>query len=315
MDGTDANETTAGSSERVLAGDEIEVNVLERFDAAAGEHPEAVVVDDEGSVWVTLHAASMVYVRHPDGDTERIVLPGSPLDGSTRVNGIALFDASIFVAVRSEADALAGVWRLEGGTMHRVAPLPAGSGINGLAAAETLGRLFVTDDGGRVFVVDPVEGTSAVWGDDAVLRPTGSTEGGSFGANGIAVTSDAVVVSVPATQSLWRLPILADGRMGVPEPFMADAGLDVVDDFDFDESGRRWLGAQFSEQRMTLVDVATLRQTTLATAENGLDQPTSAAFATDDSRTAYLTNGAFGSATGVPHPSLMKIRWGDEVEP
>jgi len=71
----------------------------------------------------------------------------------------------------------------------------------------------------------------------------------------------------------------------------------------------------FSEQRMTLVDVATLRQTTLVTTENGLDQPTSAAFANDGSRTAYLTNGAFGSATGVPHPSLMKIRWGDEVEP
>lgn len=288
--------------------DSVSVEILETFDAVVGEHPEAVVVADSGAVWVTLHAAAQVYVRSADGTTERRTLPGAPRDGTTRVNGIALLDGEGYIAVRSDDPGLAGVWSLDEVAMQRVAELPAGAGINGMAADPDGNRLYVTDDQGQIFSVDPFTGDTEVWAHGEPLRPTGTMGAAAFGVNGIAIRDGALYVSVPATQSLWRIPILDDQSAGQPEPYLAQFDLGVTDDFDLDDAGR-FVGAQFSDQELVLVDPDTARVRVLATAADGLDQPTAAAFAPDGSATAFLTNGAFFSPSGTPNATLMKVTW------
>ncbi len=287
----------------------VRVEVIERFDAGAREHPEAVAVDAGGRVFVTLHGAAAVYVRDVDGRAERVPLPGAPPDGTTRVNGVALLGPAPFFAVRSADAELAGVWQLAAQALRRVAALPARARLNGMAAEPARNRLFVTDDGGRIFAVDPIAGAAEVWAQGPLFEPTAEGEGfeAAYGANGIAVDSGAVYVSVPARRELWRLPILPDGSAGAPESFLAGAGLGALDDFDLDERGGRFVGANISDEQVILVPLGAAAKLVLATAEDGLAQPTAAAFAPGHSSTVYVTNGAFWSAGGVLRPSLMKV--------
>jgi sugar lactone lactonase YvrE len=294
-----------------LASD-VRVRLLERFDASASEHAEAVVVDARGRVFVSLHAAAALYVREPDGSSARVPLPDGPFDGATRANGLALLDETPYLAVRSDRASHAGVWRLRDGALQRVAALPTTARINGMAADPERGRLLVTDDSGRILAVDPIAGRHRVWSDAAILAPTApehAMSDASYGANGIAVDSGAVYVSVPATASLWRLPIRADGSMGEAEALLSELALGATDDFDLHPRTAQLVAAQLSEHEVVLIELTSARKLVLANAQDGLNQPTAAVFAPGENGVAYVTSGAFYAERDAPGSTLMKLSW------
>lgn len=284
--------------------------ILESFDPDAFEHAEAVLVGSGGRIYVTLHLADTVYARDPAGTATRIPLPGAVPGTGTAITGIARLADEIYVAVASANAVLAGVWQLEGDTLRRVAPLPAEAGINGLTADAARDRLLVTDSrAGTILVVSPRTGEVTTWAAGNYLEPTGEGYGGAFGVNGIKVAGDAVYVSVPARETRWRIPVLASGLAGTPAPFLAIQGLGATDDFDLDLAGTVWLGAQFADQEAVLVTLDGGSRAVLATADDGLDQPTAVAIDEQEPGTAYVTSGGFGGGAPARHPNLMRVRW------
>jgi len=281
------------------------VDVLATFDAAEGEHPEAVLVDPDGAVWVSLHRSMRLWRRDATGTLTVSQLPGAD-DDTTRLNGLAWLGGIPWGLVRSDDARHAGLWDLRD-SARRVVPLDAGAELNGLAADSRRERLYATDDDGRILVIDPFEETAEVWSSHPDLAPRNdrSYGAGTYGANGIAVTADAVWVSNPATASILALAIREDGTAGVPEPRLVDAEVGEIDDFDLDARGR-WIGAALGDDALRLVDDGVVRE--LATRANDLDQPTAVAFDPRDEQTAYLANGAFWRV-GRRRPSVMRVTW------
>ena len=286
----------------VVAKPTTTVRTLATF-ADPDEHPESVAIGRDGTVHVALHAAAAVWHRRPSGRTTVTALPRSARPGAvTRANGIAVAPSGVVsVAVLSTDAAIAGVWEgRPGRPFRRLAALPVTASPNGMSR-DRRGNLYIADDAlGVIWRVPAGRRTAAAWLRHPLLdRAPGGTP---YGANGTEIHGDDLWIGNPSQTLLVAVPIGRDGHPGTPVvrrqgPLFAD-----VDDFDIDHDG------SIVVARISAQTVERLRPdgstTVLATAADGLSQPTAVAIGR---RAVYVTNAAFYRPPGAAPASVQAI--------
>ncbi|MEU1012342.1 hypothetical protein [Streptomyces sp. NPDC005890] len=285
-----------------------DARVLAHFDLAAGQTPENIVVDRDGSADLTFAFARQVAHVTPDGHIgiratlPAVVHPATPLLHSAAVTGIArAHDGTLYVGYATGTDAT-GIWRLspDGGAPQRIAALPADGLPNGLALDERRGVLYAADSvRGTIWRVPQTGGTATAWATGRALAPLPAPPAHGFGANGIKVRRDSVWVSNSDRGTLLRIPVGPDGSAG-PVETRAD-GLTGIDDFSFPGYGKSVLAALNSAGKVVLIQPdGTV--TDVLTARDGLSNPTSVAAR---GRTVYVPSAAF---TTRRDPNLLLAR-------
>lgn len=286
------------------------VQTLFTFDFAAGETPENIAIDRDGTIYVSLAFASTICRIAPDGTQTRVAVP----TGGGIVVGVAIdhhHDGDLAVAVRSSDAGAAGIWRIaragfgSGGSVARLAALPADSFANGMTY-DHRGNLFIADSAlGRVWRIASGATSATVWSADPLLQPTGATFQ-NFplpGANGVKFWLNALYVSNTSTSTIVRIPVLPDGSAGKAAIRFADV---QADDFAFDVFGTLYIASNPLNLLLRVTDAGTV--TTLATkAKDGLDNPSAVAFGTQglDHLAIYITNAAYFSQ--APRPSVQRL--------
>ncbi|MEU6592420.1 hypothetical protein ABZ923_24865 [Streptomyces sp. NPDC046881] len=285
-----------------------DARVLAHFDLAAGQTPENIALDRDGSADVTFAFARQVAHVTPEGRTRvratlpAVAHPATPLVHRAAVTGIArAHDGTLYVGYATGTDAT-GIWRLapDGGAPRRIAALPADGLPNGLALDERRGVLYAADSvRGTIWRVPQAGGTATAWATGRALAPLPGPPAHGLGANGIKVRRDSVWVSNSDRGTLLRIPVGPDGSPG-PVETRADA-LPGIDDFGFPGYGRSVLAALNSGSKVVLIRPdGTV--TDVLTARDGLSNPTSVAVR---GRTVYVPNSAL---TTRRDPNLLLSR-------
>jgi hypothetical protein len=216
-----------------------DVRTAATFDFAAGEIPENITANPDGSVTLSMLGSCAVCERthgpelmriSPSGERSVLVTGqvGEAISGNARGS-----DGTVYYALWAPGNAARnGVYRLLGdGTPQRVAALPADSGPNGLAVDPATGTLYVADSLKGIVWSVPVSGGSATpWLTDAALAPV-PTEALPIGANGLRFHNGALWISNFNKGTLLRVPITP---AGAPGPIRQVAGgLPNIDDLSF----------------------------------------------------------------------------------
>ncbi len=281
------------------------VKTLVSFDRTAGQTPESVAIAGDGTIYVSLAFASQIRRITPTGSQATLVMPTA---GGITV-GIAIdthHDNDLIVAVRSADPAAAGIWRVPRIGFNRpmrIAALPTDSFPNGVTF-DAHGNLYIADsDLGRIWRLARGGSQATVWAQGALLAPTGDSFQGFRlpGANGLKIRGRTLCVSNTARQEILAVPIQRDDRAG---PMAIRFSGVQADDFAFAANGDLYV-TENPLSRLIRITPSDAR-TTVATAADGLDNPSDVAFdpRPDRRRNLLITNSAyFGS-----HPSLQQIR-------
>ena len=172
--------------------------ITAHFDLAAGQTPENIVVEPNGSTDVTLVGSRQVAHVDVHGKTTILATMPLPADGgvNTPITGAApptgiarTADGTLFIAYAAGESRSTGLWQVRpGGKPHRIAALPASSFPNGIALDEAAKNIYIADSAlGTVWKVPLDGGTARAWATDPALNRT------SFaGANGLKVHRGAV---------------------------------------------------------------------------------------------------------------------------
>lgn len=260
------------------------------LDQAAGQQPENIALEPDGSADVTFAFTGQVARVDPAGRVTVLGQVPVPADGDVPNNHSKIFlggivrapGGTLYFTVSTGTAGGTGVYRLRPGVPPvRVAALPAEDFLNGMAADWSRGRLYVADSAHPAIWSVPVRGGApAVWATGPVFAPTGG-----FGANGVKVHGGAVLVSNIGSGTLVRVPVGPGGRSGTPR--VVARGLGPVDDFAF--RGRTVIAAVNQDDRVVAIgrDGTII---TLLTAADGLDDPTSVAVR---GHTVYVADGAY----------------------
>jgi hypothetical protein len=171
------------------------------------------------------------------------------------------------------------------------------------------GNLYVADDAlGVIWRVPDRRAPGAnsgrtparVWLRHPLLeRAPGGTP---YGANGTEIHGGSLWVSNPSQTALVEVPIAGDGRPGRPRVRLRGPLLADVDDFDV-EPGGVVVAARISTQTVERIRPDGTA-TVLATAADGLSQPTAVA-ADPTGRLLYVTNAAFYRPPGAAPASVQ----------
>ncbi|GAA2228826.1 hypothetical protein [Streptomyces nogalater] len=284
-----------------------DARVVTRFDPAAGQRPENIALEPDGSADLTFAFARTVARVAPDGtrttraELPAVARPDTPLVRGAVVTGIArAHDGTLYVNYATGTRAT-GVWRISpGGAPVQIAALPSDGFPNGLALDGHRGVLYAADSArGTVWRVPASGGRVTAWSRRTELRPSRT---GAFGANGIKLHRGAVWVSNTSRGTLLRFPVGEDGSAGAPE--IRARGLDGIDDFAFPGSGRTVLAALNGSDRVVLVR-RDGSHTAVLTEADGLAGPTSVAVR---GRTVYVPSAAYRTQRD-PNLLLARLRY------
>jgi hypothetical protein len=266
------------------------------FDLAKGQMPENIALSPRGTAYVTFAAARQVAAVTPGGTVHILATMAAPADGgkNTPVLKFALTTGIVraddgtlyFLYASGDADST-GLYRLRpGGTAQRIAALPATGLPNGLALDTRTATFYITDSVlGTISTVPVRGGTARVWSSAPELASAGF-----LGANGIKVRHGAVWATNLDKGTLLRIPM----RYGTSGPVQVKASnLVGIDDIAFAGDGDdRVLAALNGPNTVVSIDAAG-RATTLLTAADGLQNPTSIAVRGNTASipsAAYTTN-------------------------
>lgn len=212
-----ASAWTGGSYSGSIVTD---VRTAARFDFAAGEIPENITANPDGSVTLSMLGSCAVCQRTHGPELMRISASGERTVLVTGQVGEAISgnargsDGTVYYALWAPGNAdRNGVYKLlADGTPQRVAALPADSGPNGLAVDAAGRTLYIADSlKGTIWSV-PVSGGSATpWLTDAALAPV-PTEALPIGANGLRFHNGALWISNFNKGTLLRVPITPPAR-------------------------------------------------------------------------------------------------------
>ncbi|MFF4499100.1 hypothetical protein [Streptomyces sp. NPDC001401] len=296
--------TTAAVALAVLAtapasADELTVSqprIVAHFDLAAGQSPENITVEPDGSADLTFASARQVAHVTRDGKTSiRATLPDEPNPNTPVLKAATVFgiarahDGTLYVDYAT-GTGKTGIWRIapDGGAPRQIAQLPTTALPNGLALDERHGVLYAADSAqGIVWRVPQAGGTPTVWAKDTALDPVPVT-GAGFGANGVKVHGGAVWVSNSDRGTLLRIPVRPNGSAGAVET--RATGLDHIDDFTFAEPyGDTVLAALIGDSEVVEVRPDGTHSVVL-TQGDGLSNPTSLAVC---GSTVYVNSAAY----------------------
>ncbi|MFJ8026773.1 SMP-30/gluconolactonase/LRE family protein [Streptomyces sp. NPDC096311] len=211
-----------------------QVKTAAAFDFAAGDSPENITVNPDGSLTLSMlgisagKAPELVRISEPG---QRTVLvtghAGDAITGNTRDH-----DGTVYYNVLSSDASRSGVWKLApGGIPERVAALPVGTFPNGLAIDPSGHTLYVADSyKGTVWSAPASGGPATAWLTGAALAPDTSSAR-PLGANGLRFHNGALWVSNLSKGTLLRVPVNADGTAG--RIHVVTTGVVGIDDFNF----------------------------------------------------------------------------------
>ncbi|WP_369144705.1 hypothetical protein [Streptomyces sp. R44] len=282
--------------------------VVAHFDFDAGETPENIAVEPDGSAVLTFAFAHKVVRvgKNGSGPTDLAVLPtvtdptGSILTGIARAH-----DGTLYVNYVTGTEEENGIWRIrpDGSAPQRVVKVPVDGFPNGLALDEKCDTLYAADSALGVVWSAPVpdgnvQVEATVWATGAALQPSDEIP---YGANGLKVHHGAVWVSNSAQSTLLRIPIRHNRTAG---PIQTRAtGITGIDDFAFTGHGDTVLAARVTADKLELVRPDGTHKTVL-TGADGLDGPTSVAVR---AKTVYVPSAAYFTTTD-PDPNLLLAR-------
>ncbi|GLW35183.1 hypothetical protein Areg01_81190 [Actinoplanes regularis] len=263
------------------------------FDLAKGEMPENIALSPGGTAYVTFAGARQVASIDRHGQVHALATLAAPADGGVNTPALKFAlttgivrqpDGTLYFLYASGDAASTGLYRLRrGGSPQRVAALPANGLPNGLAFDEHRNTFYITDSVlGTISTVEQGSSRVTVWSSAPELASTGF-----LGANGIKVRDGAVWATNLDQGTLLRIPV----RHGKPGKVEVRArGLTGIDDFSFAGKGTGHVIAGVVGQNTVVSIDAAGRVTTLLTAADGLQNPTSVAVR---GNTAYVTSAAY----------------------
>jgi hypothetical protein len=299
--------------------------VLYEFDPANpaenywGQLPENVTVDEAGNKYVSVSSQGQIWKFSPDNE-----LPEDPAENpyaQFAVSGAFLVgtvgvevdsEGTVYTCFASDLDDIGGsdvngVWRVdEGDGPELVAELPPDD-YEGLTFPNDLvvydDFLLVTDSfRGVVYRVWP-GGEAEVWASGPLLSP--AEEGGSIGADGIAVGRDGTVYVTNLDKGyVVEIPVEDDGSAGTPALFVDDDLLVGSDAIAFDVRHNLYVAVNGQNAIRRVSPRGDIE--TLATGGD-LDAPAGVAFGTtpEQRETLFITNLALPSSG--PGPSFMRL--------
>ncbi|GAA2743393.1 hypothetical protein [Kitasatospora cinereorecta] len=277
--------------------------ILVHFDLAAGQMPENIAMEPDGSADLTLIRSRQVVRVSPSGEVRQLAQmpepadPATPVIGFAAVTGIArAHDGTLYFHFATGTDAT-GVYRLApGGTPELLAALPPDSFPNGLALDEHRKALFSADSVHGVVRRIPLQGGPVTtWASGPELAPSGF-----IGVNGVRMHKDSVWVTNTDAGTLLRIPFCPDGTAGPIETRARD--LTGIDDFGFTDPGGDTVLAALDTPNQVAYVRPDGTHTIVLTGADGLSNPTSVAVLGD---TVHVTSAAF--ATTDPNLLLATL--------
>jgi hypothetical protein len=267
--------------------------ILIHYDLAAGEQPENVVVEPNGSLDVVLSRAAKVERVTSHGQRRVLASLPVPADGgvNTPVLGYSLAtglvrtaDGTLYIGYAAGHDDLTGIWRVRpGGTPKRIVALGVDSFPNGMALDNKTRKLYFADSTrATVWRVALSGGTPEKW-----LTGPELERADLLGVNGLKLHKGAVWVSNSDQNTLLRAPIRRNGDAGAVET--KAAGLTFLDDFEFVGQSDTIVGALNLANEVVLIRPDG-SHTTVLTGDDGLQGPTSVAIR---HRKLYVLSAAF----------------------
>ena len=244
-----------------------------------GSFAENIAIDGAGAIYVTLHTDKAIARVDP---ATGAVTPFAQFQ--TPVAGLAFgTDGALIVSGGTPGQVPGVIWRVSPtGEVSHVAELPDAAFLNGVTP---LGSGFLVADsiGGRIYIVDPVDGSVGIWLADPRLAPTDGS--GTPGANGIKLFGGHAYVSVTGSDALYRTPV-TDGTAG---PLSVYAERLRADDFAIDSTGALYIATHPARSLLRLAPDG--RRTTLAGADQGMLGATAVAFGRTpaDRHAVYVT--------------------------
>jgi hypothetical protein len=247
------------------------------FDPAAGQLPENLVVDPDGSANVVFARSHQIAKISRDGRTHVLATVPDPTDGGINTPSIGFAiatglvkapDGTFYVGYAAGSDDLTGIWRVRpGGTPKRVVAMSADSFPNGLGLDGKSGQLYIADSAlGTIWRAPVGGGRPSAWSTAPELAKTSL-----FGVNGLKLHNGAVWASNLDTGSLVRIPIGRGGRAGHAET--RSTGAPGIDDFAFPGQGDSVYAANNGTNQVVLIRPNGTQSVVLTTAD-GLEGPT-----------------------------------------
>ncbi|MER7181695.1 hypothetical protein ABT404_19795, partial [Streptomyces hyaluromycini] len=216
-----------------------DVRTVAKFDFAAGEIPENITVDPDGSVTLSLLGSCAVCERTHGPELMRISASGQRTVLATGQVGEAISgntrgsDGTVYYSVWAPGNAARnGVYKLlADGAPQRIAALPADAGPNGLAVDPAGRTLYIADSlKGIIWSVPAAGGPATPWLTDAALAPV-PTEALPIGANGLRFHNGALWISNFNKGTLLRVAVTGTGTAGPIH--LVTGGLPNIDDLSF----------------------------------------------------------------------------------
>ncbi|MBT2493860.1 hypothetical protein J7E96_36285 [Streptomyces sp. ISL-96] len=287
--------------------------VVEHFDFEAGQTPESIALEPDGSANVSFAFARQVARLSPHHEPRilatlpAVANPATPIVGVAVTLGLArAHDGTLYVNYATGTK-LTGVWRVnpKHGTVKQIACLPKNGLPNGLGLDEKRGVLYSADSiNGTVWRVPtkahPTRGCvkPKAWATGSKLQPLPPPAAG-VGANGLQLRNGAVWVSNTDKGTLLRIPVKPNGSAGPIET--RATGLTGIDDFAFafPRHDDTVLAALIASSEVAVVRPNGTHSIAL-TAEDGLSNPTSVAVR---GKTVYVPSASY--FTTPPNPNLL----------
>lgn len=295
-----------------------QVQTFVAFDPAAGEFPEGVAVGKTGSLYASLTVRDEIRRIDPDGTQTVLALftrGTSPAGLALHPSGVVYAAGSAFDPQTGQTDpALRGVYRVErDGTTARLPGTGAITFPNDLTL-DPQGTVYTTDTiDGAVWHV-PRHGSAHLWLRHRLLEGNGAMGFGfPIGANGIAFRHNRVVVANTERGLLVEIPVQPDGSAGEPTVIAESPALFGADGIVFDVHGAVYVASAVQNTVVRVRHDAAID--TLATAADGLNQPSTLAFGAGRLGNQSLLVANFSLFAPEPTPGVLTVPAGQPGQP
>jgi DNA-binding beta-propeller fold protein YncE len=295
----------AATSARAATGPVSDAHIQVHFDLKAGQMPENIVLDRNGTLDVSLAGSRQVARISRAGRISVLATLPAPADAKAKTpllgfpltTGLVREGKTFYVAYATGSTET-GIWKFtEGHPAHKIADLPDDGLPNGLAMNRKTGVLYVTDSAdGTVHSITTrgkKTGRVRLFSDSPALAATGF-----FGVNGAKVHGQKLYVSNLDRGTVLSAPLTGSHRAAF-QPVAEN--LVGVDDFEFTGKGDQFLASLITKNKVVLVNGAGKHRTVL-TEKDGLSNPSSVAVR---GTTVYIPSAAY---TTQKDPNLLVAR-------